>query len=300
MAGAEDEPVVVSDSEEQEQENEEEQGVDEVDDLENGEEKEKNRGAFAPITSGVGFNLLKRMGWSEGKGCGSQEQGRSDPIWSAHKADSDGLCELCAFGECEIHGRKVSAMALAISLLPAKKKHEEEYVHHVKLTNKKISEAVKVNKSSTAEVEFEVNGKPKARRTRLAVKLHVDETVEQTVVAPAVVVEETPSVVVEDPNESFDLYDIATDVATPPVKRPGDEEALEGPSSKKGRASEPEIDYDALSSLLSAFDGNNNNQQSESNNDNEVTITGSSGDLNVLSSADLSSLLQVVVDSSSM
>jgi hypothetical protein len=137
--------------------------VAEVSDFE--DDKEVDRGAFTPITSGVGFNLLKRMGWSEGKGCGVQEQGRSDPVWTAQKADSDGLCELCALGECEIHGRRVSAMALAISLLPARKK-QEDYVHHVKLANKKITEAVK-NKSSTAEVEFEVNGKPQARRARV-------------------------------------------------------------------------------------------------------------------------------------
>lgn len=258
-----------------------------------GEDKEVDRGAFTPITSGVGFNLLKRMGWSEGKGCGVQEQGRSDPVWTTQKADSDGLCELCALGECEIHGRRVSAMALAISLLPAKKR-QEEYVHHVKLANKKIIEAVK-NKSSTAEMEFEVGGKPQVRRARLAVKLHAQST---QMDAPTVSkIEET----LPDNTEAdigFDLYDIPAN----PVKRnvEDDSYASSGEPNKKSRShsdllpsiTEAPLDYDALSSLLSEIDpaelglsSSNDHSYSESKPPEEVLD---------FSSADLTALLQMV------
>jgi len=267
--------------------------VAEVSDFED-EDKEVDRGAFTPITSGVGFNLLKRMGWSEGKGCGVQEQGRSHPVWTAQKADSDGLCELCALGECEIHGRRVSAMALAISLLPARKK-QEEYVHHVKLANKKITEAVK-NKSSTAEVEFEVNGKPKVRRARVAVKLRTQSA--QSERRPSTTT--TDGVVEPDAGDNtFDLYDMT---ATP-LKRSAEDD-LYFPldeSNKKSRSQsdlaaelpmQAPIDFDALSSLLNAIDP----ATADPVND-VVCITGfskPSEDALDLSSADLTALLQMV------
>jgi len=261
--------------------------VAEVSDFED-EDKEVDRGAFTPITSGVGFNLLKRMGWSEGKGCGVQEQGRSHPVWAAQKADSGGLCELCALGECEIHGRRVSAMALAISLLPARKK-QEEYVHHVKLANKKITEAVK-NKSSTAEVEFEVNG-PKVRRARVAVKLRTQSA--QNERRPTAASEDIVEPAGND--NSFDLYDMT---ATP-LKRSAEDDlyfASDEQSNKKSRSlSDPKaevpIDYDALSSLLNAIDP----ATAVANDD--VCIIGSSmpsEDALDLSSADLTALLQMV------
>jgi len=131
--------------------------------------------------------------------------------------------------------------------------------------------------------------------SRVAVKLHIDEQVSSSS-APVV-----PEEVIEiDPNESFDLYDIGS----PPHKRPGEEEEEEveelGPMNKRGKVeltTTTNIDYDALSSLLSAFDSNEHTNND--NNNNTTTNNNDNNTLDVLSSADLTSLLQVVGETSS-
>jgi len=44
-----------------------------------------------PITSGLGFNMLKRIGWKEGKGLGRKEQGRLNPLFLTKKYDRSGI-----------------------------------------------------------------------------------------------------------------------------------------------------------------------------------------------------------------
>lgn len=40
----------------------------------------RKKGLSTPISSGRGFDLMKKMGWSPGEGAGSEGQGRKNPI----------------------------------------------------------------------------------------------------------------------------------------------------------------------------------------------------------------------------